>query len=227
MSTHVMPKARRYSLPLAILLGVLATVIAAFAFVPAQSGFTASINNPNNTFGSGTLLMSETQAAVTCLSSDAGITASNAGTCPQINKFGGGMNHTPGEIVKATVTIKNAGTTTANSFTLTPGVCEQSNNGAKNGTATDFCSKINVALQDSTTGSPKCVFPASATPCAVGPANGLTLANISSEPLALEAPLAPGASRVYDFFLQIDEASTTNAHQGLAASQSLTWAFAS
>lgn len=227
MSTHVMPKAKRYSLPVAIFLGLLATVIAAFAFVPAQSGFTASINNPNNTFGSGTLLMSESQAAVTCLSSDAGITASNAGSCPQINKFGGGMNHVPGEVVKATVTIKNAGTVPANSFTLTPGVCAQSNNGAKNGVATDFCSKINVALQDSTSASPKCVMPVSASPCAVGPTNNLTLANISSVPLSLEVPLAPGASRVYDFFLQIDEASTTNAYQGLAASQSLTWAFAS
>ncbi len=58
------------------------------------SGFTASINNTNNTAATGTLLMTETGvvgATGSCYSNGTALGApdSNAGTCATINKFGG------------------------------------------------------------------------------------------------------------------------------------------
>jgi len=221
MSLNAMPKARRRSFLVVLMLGVLATVAAATAFTPAMSGFTASINNTSNTVGTGTLTLSETQAAVTCLSSASGtVTAANAGTCSTINKFGGNTTAVPGAVTESTVTLQNTGTLTATTFTLTPSACVQSNNGPTNGTATDLCSKVNLTIQDTT--ATKCVLPASASACAA-PTNTVNLASIGTTAIALPAPLAPGASKTFKFSVQVDN-SVTNAYQGLAANVPLTWA---
>jgi len=221
-------KPRRRSVLLTVLMGLVATAFAAFALTPAFSGFTASINNTNNTVGSGTLLMTETQGATTCLSSAAGtVTAANAGTCSTINKFGGSTTAAPGTVIQSTVSIKNNGTLPANTFTLTPGDCVTSANGAVNGSdAAGFCGKVNVTIADVTAaGTPVCVLPASAAACAT-PTSTTTLSSIGTTPIALATPLAPGATRTYQFSVMVDN-SATNAHQGLSANKPLTWAFAS
>jgi hypothetical protein len=206
-------------------LGLLASSLPLLASSGALSGFTASINNTVNNVGSGTLLMTETQGATTCLSSAAGtVTVANAGTCATINKFGGSTTLVPGVPVTSTVTILNNGTVAANSFTLTPAACVTTNNGAINGTdAAGFCGKVDITIADTTSGT--CVAPALASACPAL-ASTTTLASLGTTVINLAVPLAPGASRVYTFNLQLDN-SATNAHQGLLASKALLWSFAS
>jgi len=227
MSTTITtPRSRRKFIPLVAALGAVAALAMAFSWTPANSGFTASINNSNNSVGSGTLLLSETQGATTCLSSAAGtVTVANAGTCATINKFGGSTTAVPGTSYTSTVVIKNTGTLPATTFTLTPAGCTASANGAVNGTDTaGFCGKVNITIAD-TTGTATCVLPASATACAA-PSSTTTLASIGTTPIALAVPLAPNATRTFTFTVQIDN-SATNAHQGLAASEALLWSIAS
>jgi len=226
--SHLNPiiKRKRKGLVLAIVGGIIGTFLLSGAMTPAFSNFTASINNSTNTVGSGTLLLSENQGATTCLSSAAGtVTVANAGTCATINKFGGNLVSAPGGTPAVqTVTIKNNGTLPANTFTLTPAGCAQAANGAVNGTATDFCSKVNLTIAD-TTGTAACVFPAGAGACpAISNTN--TLTTLGTTPIALTSPLAPGATRSFTFTVQIDGGST-NAYQGLQASDALLWSIAS
>jgi hypothetical protein len=228
LSTTQLSTRRRRPIILAVTLGLAAAAVAAFAITPAFSGFTASINNTNNTVGTGTLLMSETQGATTCLSSAAGtVTVANAGTCANINKFGGTTTAVPGTVYQSTVSIKNTGTIPASTFNLTPGDCVTAANGAINGTdAAGFCGKVDVTIADITTaGTPNCVLPAAAGACAT-PSATTTLASMGTTPIALATPVAPGATRTYQFSVMVDN-SATNAHQGLAANKPLTWAFAS
>jgi hypothetical protein len=213
---------------LTVSLGIVGTVAMGAAMTPAMSGFTASINNSNNSVGTGTLLMTETQGAVTCLSSASGtVTTANAGTCSTINKLSGNTTAIPGGTYTSTVTIKNNGTVPANTFTLTPSGCSVTANGSVNGTDTaGFCGKVNLTVADTTTnGSPVCVLPASAAACAA-PSSTTTLSSIGTTPISLATPLAPGASRTYTFTVQIDSSANNN-DQGLSANEPLTWAFAS
>ncbi|RII85342.1 hypothetical protein DZF95_18295, partial [Clavibacter michiganensis] len=115
-----------------------------------------------NTAASGSLVMQESQAGatgtptVTCLSTSAtGGVDSNAATCSTINKFGGSTTMIPGQTVTSVVNIKNVGTSKASTFTLTPGAaCAQTKNGTVNGSATDFCAKLNVVITAAGTSTP-------------------------------------------------------------------------
>ena len=225
MSDVIPPRRRRFA-PLVIVTGVAATLLLAFATTGALAGFTASINNSANTTSSGTLLMTETQGATTCLSTAGTTVSTNAGTCATINKFNSaGTLMTPGVPVTSTVTIKNNGTVPANTFTLTPGGCSQANTSTTpNGTDAAFCGKIDLTLAD-TTATAFCVLPSSASAYAT-PTSSVTLATQGTTAISLGTPLAAGAQRTYTFTLMLDN-SATNADQGLVANETLTWAFAS
>jgi hypothetical protein len=152
------------------------------------------------------------------------VTTTNAGTCATINKFGGSTTMVPGTPVTSSVTITNNGTVPANTFTLTPGGCTQSNNGSVNGTDTTFCGKVDLTIADTTSG--KCVFPASTSACAA-PTSANTLTSLGTTAISLATPLAAGASRSYTFTVQLDGTNATNADQGLQANETLLWSFAS
>ena len=218
-------RSRRFA-PLIIATGIAATLVLGFATSGALSGFTASINNSANSIGSGTLLMTETQGATTCLSSASGtVTTANAGTCATINKFGGSTTIVPGTSYTSTVTILNNGTAPANTFTLTPAGCATTANGTVHGTDTaGFCGKMDITIYDSTSG--KCIAPAAAGACPAI-ASTTTLASLGTTPITLATPLAAGASRTYTFTLALDGTAATNDDQGLLASEALAWSFAS
>jgi hypothetical protein len=111
--------------------------------------------------------------------------------------------------VVTTVNIKNIGTVPANTFTLTPGAtCTQSNNGALNGTATDFCAKLGVVITSGSTA----VF------------NGTAATLAGAAPITLATPVLPGASVPFTFTTTLSSAAG-NTYQGLAASLPLTWTF--
>ncbi|KQQ08195.1 hypothetical protein [Rathayibacter sp. Leaf296] len=215
MSNHtatVKTKRVRFA-PLVIATSIAAAALLSVSMSGTLSGFVASITNSNNTAASGTLVMEEKSTGttpVTCLSTDGGSVSTNTATCSTINKFGGSTNMTPGQTVTTAITIKNAGTVAANTFTLTPGAtCAQTTNGTLSGTATDFCSKVKVVITSGTTE----IFNGTAA----------TLAGSAAKSLGA---VAAGVSTPFSIAVTLDSAAN-NTYQGLSASLPLTWSFAS
>lgn len=215
---------RRRFTPFIAVAGLVSAAVLATATTGVLSGFTASITNSNNTVATGTLLMSETSGANTCLSTTSGQIGSNAGTCSTINKFGGATLSTPGATASTTVVIKNVGTVTANTFTLTPSGCTQTTPAAGTGSDTAFCSKVLVSIEDDTVpASPSCILGGTAgSACPATPT-----ANLTSWATALSlGPVASNATKTYKFTVMIS-AAADNTDQGLGASEPLVWAFGS
>lgn len=196
----------------ALLVGLAASGLTAAALTTGALGaFTASILNDTNTLGSGVLIMREqlSDGSIVCESTDGGTINSNSATCSTINKYGGVLEMSPtGDPVSTSVIIENIGTATAQTFTLTAGACTQSNNGTYNGTATDFCSMVNVRiLEDGVS-----IYDGTAAALA-----GTTLTSLAH-------PVPPNMPFTYTFEVSIDE-TADNTYQGLQASQPLTWTF--
>jgi len=213
-ASHRSSKRVRFA-PIAIGTGALAAVLLSLTMSGTLAGFTASINNTNNTAASGSLVMQEqnSTATVTCLSTDGGSVSTNTSTCSTINKFGGSTAMVPGQLVTTTVTIKNIGSAPASTFTLTPGAtCTQSNSGALNGSAVDLCAKLNLVITNTTTS--QVVY--SGTLAALAGASAITITT----------PPAAGVLNTFTFGLTL-AAAAGNTYQGLQASLPLTWAFAS
>jgi len=190
--------------------GVAGTVALTSSISGTTSGFTASINNDTNTAASGTLLMQEqnVSATVTCLSTSGASIGTNSATCSTINKYGGSTTMVPGTAVVTTANIRNTGTVTANTFTLTPGAtCTQSANGAVNGTATDLCAKMQILIQQG------------ATTVYTG-----TLSGLAGHAAFSLGSVAPATTVGFTFTVTLD-ATANNTYQGLAASLPLTWTF--
>ena len=218
MSNHTAaPRKRVRFAPLVLATSVAAAALLSVSMSGTLSGFVASITNTNNTAASGSLIMEEKSTGttpVTCLSTDAGSVSTNTATCSTINKFGGSTTMVPGQTVSTSITIKNAGTVSANTFTLTPGAtCAQSANAAAgaSGTATDFCSKLNVVITSGST--------------TVYSGTAAALAGTAAKSLSA-APVTAGTSTPFTIAVTLDS-SAGNTYQGLSASLPLTWTFAS
>jgi hypothetical protein len=205
---------------------VVATAALAAGVAATTSGFTASINNSDNTAGAGSIVLKEDQGATSCLSTDGAATITsaqnNAGTCATINKFGSKtVNLAPSATwTSTTVTLTNVGTLTPTAFTLTPGAtCSVSQNGPGagtggntyfgDGTAT-FCSHVDVTINTGATqGS--------------GVFSG-TLATLAGHAAFTLTSLAPATPQQYTISIRLSPTSSTNSDQGLAATLPLTWA---
>jgi len=190
--------------------GIAATVALTSSLTGTTSGFAATITNDTNTAASGTLLMQEqnANASFTCLSTSGASIGTNSATCSTINKFGGSTTMVPGTTVVNTANIRNTGTVTANSFTLTPGAtCTQSNNGAINGTATDLCAKMQILVQQGST-----------------TLYSGTLAGLAGHAAFSLGTVAPATTVPFTFTVTLDP-TANNTYQGLAASLPLTWTF--
>jgi hypothetical protein len=116
----------------------------------------------------------------------------------------------PGGSKATTVTLTNTGSASISAFTLTPGTCVQSANGSVSGSATDFCSKLQLQIVSGTT----TLF------------SGTADSFSSSSPISLATPLAAGASQSYTFTVTL-ASSADNTYQGLKASQPMTWSASS
>ena len=200
--------------PIAIATGVLAAVLLSATMTGTLSGFAAQITNSTNTAATGALTMQEVNAGatVTCSSTDGGSASVNTATCATINKFGGSTTMIPGQTVTTAMSIKNTGSVTANTFTLTPGAtCAQSNSGAVNGSATDVCAKLSVVITNTTANT--VVY--SGTLAALAGSSAFTLPTV-----------AAGGTTGFTFAVTL--ASTAgNSYQGLQASLPLVWNYAS
>lgn len=205
--------------PIALATGLIAAGLLSLSMTGTLSGFVASITNSTNTAATGAIVMEEkttTGSLVTCTSTDSGTVSTNASTCSTINKFGDSTVMVPGTAVTTGITIKNTGTVTPSSFTMTHGAsCTQSNNGSLNGTATDLCSKINIVI----TSGASTVFSGTITQLAAA-------TTVSTPGITMPAAPAAGASVPFTIVATLD-AAAGNTYQGLAASLPITFTFTS
>lgn len=221
--------------------GVAASAALAATGFTALGGFSATVENNSGAAGSGTLLLSEGSSGVTCISTGSGTTSSTSitsndnPTCP-INLFSD-TNLEPlgspnGATQSATVTLTNPGSLPGSTLSLTPGSCTVSNNTSPGGNAntyfgTDtsgFCGLLDITIEnDTTSGSPACVFPAGSGACPT-PTSAHTLASLTSF-TGLPGLAANGGTATYKVTIGLDSAAT-NADQGLLATVPLTWTLA-
>ncbi|GAB2935040.1 hypothetical protein GCM10027047_34370 [Rhodococcus aerolatus] len=216
------PRRRRFA-PVALIAGVAATGALALATTGTLSAFTAQIQNTVDTAASGTLTMQEIGSTATCNSTDAGTGTpansinTNTATCATINKYGGSTTLVPGGAASTTtVTLKNTGTVAANSFTMAYGSCANTANvvgspAAPTGSG-NLCDQLTIAV---TTGA----APGTAVTAASG-----TATSLAGKTVTLPAPVAPGASVVFNFSVSLPLAAD-NTYQNRAASQPITWTF--
>ncbi len=215
-------RVRRHLTPFIVGAGVLSTAALALASSGVLSGFTASITNSANSVATGTLLMQEDGQGQTCLStSSSSQIGSNAGTCTAINKFGAGNTlSVPGSSYSTSVTIKNAGSVAASSFSLAPSACLQTTPVAGIGSDLTFCAKVLVSIENDTA-TPSCLLGGAAG--AACPA--VPTASLADWTTALNlGAVAAGDTRTYKFTVMI-AAAADNTDQGLAATEPLTWTF--
>jgi hypothetical protein len=224
MSEHIAPKkSRRVRFaPGAIAAGAIGALLLTVSLSGTLSGFTASINNSNDTASTGQLTMSETSTVAgtttTCNSTDVVGIGNNAATCSTINKYGGTTNLVPGGSgVATTVTITNTGTVKANTFTMKPAACVQTTvTGQTSGGATDLCSQMTVVVTSGGTA----VFS--------GTLAQFATATSSTTP-ALTMPVstvAAGASVPFTFTVSLPS-TLGNTYQNLQASQPILFTFGS
>jgi hypothetical protein len=154
------------------------------------------------------------------------VTASNTANCTTIDDLGGATNQGPGSAVNTQVlNLTNVGTINGATFTVAPGACTAAASlltAPYAGTDTaGFCGKVDVTIQNDTTGTPSCVYPAGAGACPALAATS-TLATLGASPALSLGALAAGASDKFTVKTQIDS-GVTNVDQGLAASMPFTW----
>lgn len=215
-------------------LGAALVAVLALGSVAAVTlaGFSAQIVNNANTFSAGTMQLEESNGTTTCYSTGSGsggtVGAANSANCA-INKLVGTLDQVPaGTPLSTTITMTNNGNTAATLDSLVFGACTAAAAsdaaGYVGSDTTGFCSKVDFSVGYGT----KCLYPANATAaCASVPtsagtlagAAGTTLNQASTPPMVA---LAAGASQTYTFTVMLDP-SATNADQGLAASQTMTW----
>lgn len=219
--------ARMRMMPLALISAVAATALLSLSMTGALSSFSASIVNNANTMSSATVQLSQTQSAVTCVSTAAltAIGAANSSTCTN-NAYGASTNNVPGGTASVqTITMTNVGTNTASVLSLTAGACVSSNSTAALHGSGNLCGLVDIAINETTTGATnQCLFPVASTTACVPSTSGTltTLNSVNSGVLAL-GTLNTTTARTFTVSVQIS-ATADNTAQGLAATQSLTWA---
>jgi hypothetical protein len=211
-----------------VLAGLLGTTVLAVTAGLSLGGFSAGITNPNNNFSSGTVVLKEAAGTTTCFSTGTGttITATNTAACTTIDDLGGAINQGPGSAANTQqLTLTNVGTIPGATFTVAPGACTAAaatNTAPYAGTdTTGFCGKVDVTIENDTTGTPSCVYPAGAGACPALSATN-TLATLGASPALSLGALAAGASDKFTVTTKIDSGAT-NVDQGLAASVPFTW----
>ena len=199
--------------------GLAAAVVAVVALGATAGvtlgGFSASVNNPTNTFSSGTVQLKEGVGATTCYSTGSGsggtVTASNTGTCSTIDDLGAALDQVPaGTAVTTTMTVTNVGNSATTGASLVTAACTAAAAGDDNGyvgsDTSGFCGKVDVTVANTTTGATdKCVYPTQAAACpALSNTNTLAgLANTTFGTVPMST-LAVGASATYVITVQLD-----------------------
>jgi hypothetical protein len=210
-----------------VLAGVLGTAVFAVTAGLSLGGFSAGINNTNNNFSSGTVVLRETAGATNCYSSGVGpgtITVANTQNCTTIDDLGGAVNQGPASAVQTqNLTLTNLGTINGSTFTVTPGACTAVAAGGTGGWSgadtAGFCGKVDVSIFNTTSGN--CVYPAGAGACPAL-ANTKTLATLGTAGALSLGALNAGASDALVVSTQLDS-TASNSDQGLTAGMAFNW----
>ncbi len=216
--------------------GLAAAVVAVVALGATAGmtlgGFSATVDNPTNTFSSGTIQLEEGVASTSCFSTGTGsggtVSAANTGSCTG-DDLGAALDQVPaGTPVATTVTLTNVGNVGTTAAELATGACTAaaaSDDGGYVGQDTaGFCGEVDVTVANTTSGATdKCVFPTQTATCP-GVSNADTLASMASTNFTTTpmSPLAASDSATYVFTVELDPGAT-NADQGLTATIPLTW----
>jgi hypothetical protein len=215
--------------------GLAAAVVAVVALGATAGmtlgGFSATIDNPTNTFSSGTIQLEEGVAATSCFSTGTGsggsVDAANTGDCTTEDDLGAALDQVPaGTPVSTTVTLTNVGNVGTTASELATGACTAAaaadDNAYVGADTAGFCGEVDVHVANTTSGATDgCVYPTGATCPALS--NTYTLATMASTNFtAPMSPLAAGADATYVITVQLDTGAT-NADQGLTATIPLTW----
>lgn len=213
-----------------IIVGIVSILFATSAGVYTLASFSAQTRNPNNSFGTGTLVLSNTkQGNATCYSTGGGNTNSNVnnGCSPLIAM----TLAKPGDSATSRLTLKNEGSLAASALQMYAGACASSDTAGEtyHGTG-DMCSKVQVYVQaysdSSFTTKSSCLFGGgTATVCDfsdVSKTVGLLSSTYSSgSPLGLGA-LASGSSDYFEIGFAF-ASNADNTYQGRSAAFDLTW----
>jgi hypothetical protein len=205
---------KKRSMSLVFSAGV-SSLVLALGMTPTFGAFTASISGDVNNAGTGTIVMQETDSSgtITCLSTDGGGVWLNAASCSTMNRYGGDLGMRPGDSAVVVTYIRNIGTITASSFSLTPGVCVQSATGTLSGSATDFCSKLAVSITSGLTA----IFSGTAAALGgVGTIDVLSRLGLAGVEAGQQTPLTVTTTM---------DPTVDNSYQGLRVSQPVTWTF--
>jgi hypothetical protein len=195
-------------------------------------GFSATIENPTNTFSSGTVQLEEGVASTTCYSTGTGsggsVTSANTDTNCVGDDLGAALDQVPaGTPVATTVTLTNVGNVNTTASELAAGACSAAaasdDSGYIGADTAGFCGMVDVTVANTTVGAAdKCVYPTQAAACP-GLTNTYNLSTMSSVNFTTPmSALAHGASATYVITVQLDT-TATNADQGLTATIPLTW----
>lgn len=208
-----------------------AALLGGAAAAYTMAGFTAQTRNPNNVFGSGTLVLSNTKqpAGTTCFSTAGGTTDSNVNNnCDTLINT---LVAKPGDSATGRVTIKNEGSIAGSAFTVYMNNCATANASGEtyNGTG-DFCANTRFYIQEFTSAAydtpSACIYGAATVNTCNFTDNTKTLANYASTyPVGSQqslGSLAAGASRYFEIGVNFPSASG-NTFQGRAATFDVTW----
>ena len=215
-------------------------VVGVLALIGGGAGtfatFNATTTNAGNTFATGTLVLSNTIGATTCLSTGGGNTNSNTNSTGCAKFFNTTISK-PGDISGANLTLQNVGSIAATVASLTKSACTTVDNPSKtfHGTG-DLCGALNFYVQEwSNSGfsTPfKCWYGGgTASTCdatfATSPAllSGFSSADISvgpSSPPAFAATTHTGDTRWFTVAVQLPSTAGNNM-QGRQGQIDLTW----
>jgi predicted ribosomally synthesized peptide with SipW-like signal peptide len=200
--------------------------------------FNAQTTNSGNTFATGTLVLSNTVGATTCLSTGAGTntdTNTNSAGCAAI--FNTSLSK-PGDIAGGNLTLTNSGSLAASLLNLTATSCVDSDNGSEtyHGSGS-VCGALNFYVQEwSNSGfsTPYKCWYGGGTPTTCDPTFATSpesLSGFGTNPVDISAgpnatAFAPngstGDTRWFTIAVELPQ-SANNTFQGRQAALSLTW----
>lgn len=223
---------RRRFTPLALGAGLVASAVLGLGATGTFSAITATITNSNDTVGTGSIVMKETDnsntPSATCLSTDSNSVNSSTCSSSVLNKYGG-YTLSPGTSgAPVSIRIYNVGTMDAAAFNLTPAACTVSGN-----PATSICDYIRVGVTcirtvGGTAGSSVPVFGdgtlANSSLTKFNTAGTIDLKTTKNCTPAKTAANSTSDFTTFTFTVTVDS-TAPNAVQGQTASQNLEWKF--
>ena len=125
-----------------LVIGALATI-----GVGTYATFNATTVNQNNTFASGTVILSNTVTqAAACVSSSGSVTLANSANCSAV--ISNTSANAPGTAAYGPILLKNTGTINPAALTVQANTCATSNRAADtiHGTAANYCTELDGML---------------------------------------------------------------------------------